>query len=376
MTLTRNVLLGSLLVLGTYTPRSGATELDRTRQQVLGHLDHIRAVQAGAGKEATERYNREMDEAWRFFETHAKVALPVLREQLALEIRKPKPNQLLLLDVGFFLHSKGARQDQELAREALFALDPAAEIVRVNDKELFECTHQVAAGRDPRTLPFLDRAFLRGNVTVFIPQHFLTLDETLVCVFLYGVYGDGAEQHLIPLLRDASVARRVMEVLIWIGSPAAIPEIKAAYSRSRDGETFARVTTFMMKTAGPEGREAMMSVRPDELDASSREYLEKILPSVRDAGYESLRRQFGPPEAAPRLSEKEVRERLAKMLTTYGKDDSTEPGSILDSTVSKAELIGELTKIRTGALHRLSDEGLSDVEMTNAMINALRYRRR
>jgi hypothetical protein len=34
----------------------------------------------------------------------------------------------------------------------------------------------------------------------------------------------------------------------------------------------------------------------------------------------------------------------------------------------------ELTKIRNAALQRLSDEGLSDVEVPNAMINALRYR--
>jgi hypothetical protein len=359
-----------------YALPSPGAEPTATRQQVLAHLDHLRAVRAGAGTEATERYNRQMDEAWRFFDTHAAVALPVLRDQLAMEIRKEKPNQLLLLDIGFFLNSKGTRQDQGLAREALFALDLAAEIVKVNDKELFEFTHQVAATRDARTLPFVDRAFLRSKGTIFIPQHVLTLDETLVCVFLYGVYGDGAEQHLIPLLRDPSVARRVIEILIWIGSPAAIPDVKAAYGRSQDRETFARITAFMMKAAGPEGRETMLSLRPEELDASSREYLQKILSAVRDTRYESLRQPFGPPDAAPHLTEQEVRSRLATMLTTHGRDDSTEPGSILDSAVPSRELIGELTKIRTAALHRLSDEGLSDVAATNAMINALRYRGR
>ena len=115
--------------------------------------------------------------------TASAVALPALREQLALEIRKAKPNQLVLLDVGFFLHTEGAPEDRDLAREALFTLDPAADIVRANDRELFDFTRRVAASRDPRTLDFVDRAFLRGDVTVFVPEHALTLDETLVCVY-------------------------------------------------------------------------------------------------------------------------------------------------------------------------------------------------
>lgn len=364
-----------LLVAGACASPSLGDE-PATRGQVLAHLDRIRAVRAGGGKAATEEFNRQMDEAWRFFKGHSTVALPALREQLALEVRKAKPNQLVLLDVGFFLHTEGAPEDRDLAREALFALDPAADIVRANDRELFDFTRRVAASRDPRTLAFVDRAFLRGDVTVFVPEHALTLDETLVCVFLYGVYGDGAEQHLVPLLRDPAVTRRAMEILIWIGSPAAIPEVKAAYARTRDDAIFARMTTFMMKAAGPEGREAMLSLRPEELDPKSAEYLRTVLPAVRETGYQTLRQAFGPPDTAPRLDEKELRKRLAAMVANDGRDDSTEPRSILASAVPATELVAELAKVRTAAFHRLSDEALTDVEVTNALMNALRYRGR
>ena len=58
-----------------------------------------------------------------------------------------------------------------------------------------------------------------------------------------------------------------------------------------------------------------------------------------------------------------------------GKDDSTRPTDILDATLPRDALIGELVAIRARTFRRLSDEALSDVEMTNALINTLRYRK-
>jgi hypothetical protein len=126
----------------------------------------------------------------------------------------------------------------------------------------------------------------------------------------------------------------------------------------------------------PAARAARGRRRPEELDAASRAYLEKILPAVREVGYEDLRKAFGPPGAAPRLDERGVRARLAAMLKSFGQDDSTEPGSVLDSRVPEGELVAELLKIRAATFHRVSDEALGDVEVTNAMVNALRYRGR
>jgi hypothetical protein len=204
----------------------------------------------------------------------------------------------------------------------------------------------------------------------------LHLDETLVCVFLYGVFGEGAEEHLRPLLREARLSRRALEILIWLGSPAAVPEVKAAYGASRDYETFIRMTAFMMKAGGPEGRAAMLELRPADLDAKSRDYLAKVKPAIVSASYESLRKQFRATGASAKLSDDEVKARLAAMNARHGKDETTSPGSILDATLPGELLIGELVKIRARTFHRLSDEALSDVEMTNALINTLRYRAR
>jgi hypothetical protein len=62
------------------------------------------------------------------------------------------------------------------------------------------------------------------------------------------------------------------------------------------------------------------------------------------------------------------------MNKNFGKDETTHPSDVLDAKLPTDELVGELVKIRARTFNRLSDEALSDVEMTNLLINTLRYR--
>jgi hypothetical protein len=342
-------------------------------QTTLYHLSHLRGVQTTADDSVIARQNQQMDDAWSYFSANKAGALPVLREQLAAELRKPHPNNLVLLDVGYFLQLQDAPQDKDLSKAALLALDPTDRLVQWNIKELFRFAHLVAASHDERILPFIDKAFLRGKATVFIPQHSLRLDETLVCVFLYGVYGEGAEQHLRELLADKNVSREVMEILVWLGSPESVPAVSKAYTANPDYEHFSRMTAFMMKSGGPQGRAAMLAIPVGELDARTQEYYVEIRPAVESTSFDSLRKQFGP--AGPsKLSEDQIKARLAAMKAHEGKDESTQPTDILNATLSHEFLTHELVAIRAKTFLRLSDEALSDVEMTNALANALRYR--
>jgi len=343
-------------------------------QMTLLHLTQLRSVQATADENAIARQNRQMDEAWRYFSANKAGALPVLREQLAAELRKPHPNNLVLLDVGYFLQLQDAPQDKELSKSALFSLETTDRLVQWNIKELFEFAHLVAASHDERILPLIDKAFLREKATIFIPQHALRLDETLVCVFLYGVYGEGAEQHLRELLADRNVSRQVLEILVWLGSPESVPAVSKAYTASPDYEHFSRMTAFMMKSGGSQGRAAMLAIPAGELDARSREYYPQVRPAVESTSFASLSKQFG--TAGPsRLSADQVKARLADMKAHEGRDESTQPMDILDATLSRDFMIHELVAIRAKTFLRLSDEALSDVEMTNALANALRYRK-
>lgn len=363
-------LLVGVLAVFSMTAVSAA-DIER---ETLKRLGQLRAMKADVDAKAIERYNTQMDEMWRFFDANKPLALPVLRRELAREITEARPNNLLLLDTGYFVRLQDSPADKQLAKEALLKLDPTDKTVRQNQQQLFFFAHNVAADRDPRTLAFLDKAFLRNPVTAFIPQHVLTLDETLVCVFLYGVYGDGAETHLKSLVGDPAVADKVIEILTWIGTPDSMSEVTVAMNTSRTYETFVRGTTFMMDVGGPNGRATMLAINPDDFDAKAQEYYAQIKPSIESTNYDALKKALMSQPDVARVSDNELKRRLGAMYANYGRDTSTSPADIFNSTLPNTYLVGELSRIRTRMFYRLSDEALDDVQVTNAILNTLRYR--
>ena len=352
----------------------GADHPATTEEETVKWLTAIRAIKPEGGPDATARYNKQLDEAWKFFTANKAAVLPILRKELSAEIAKDRPNQMLLLDVGYYIRLQEDASDKELGRRTFFTIDLDAEIVRWNQQQLFLFGHAVVPDRDPLTLPLLDKAFLRRNVTAFIPQHALSLDETLVCVFLYGEFGQGAEEHLKAQLPDRSVARRIIEILVWIGSPASVPEVTAAMTSSRDYETFVRATAFMMQAGGPKGRAAMLALPIQTFDAKSQQYYSKVRRAIEATSYESLQKEFKDFPDPGRISDAELKTRLSAMYRNYGKDDTTSPRAFLVSGLPKTELITELSRIRTRMLFRVSDEALSDVKVTNALLNTLYYK--
>jgi hypothetical protein len=64
------------------------------------------------------------------------------------------------------------------------------------------------------------------------------------------------------------------------------------------------------------------------------------------------------------------------MYKNYGKDEDAEPSAIFDSDLPKNFLISELQRIRSRMFYRLSDEALSDVEITNAILNTLYFKQK
>ena len=363
----------ALIVLFSVTSL-GVAQPFATEKETMKWLSTIRAIKPEADRDATDRYNKQLDEAWTFFGANKAAVLPVLRRELSAELAKDEPNQMLLLDIGYFVRLQESQADKELGRQAFFAINSDAEIVRMNSQQLFEFAHAVVPDRDPRTLNHLDKVFLRGSVTAFVPQHSLSLDETLVCVFLYGVYGEGAETHLKSHLRDRAVAKRVIEILIWLGSPESVPEVAAVIRASRDYDMFVRVASFMMSSGGPKGRATMLSLSLEGFDKKSQEYYTKLRPQIEATSYQVLKRQFSGFPSGGRISDTELKKRLSAMYENYGKDDETSPLVFLESGLPKTDLVTELSRIRARMFFRVSDEALSDVKITNALLNTLYYK--
>jgi hypothetical protein len=320
-------------------------------RQALEHVDKMRLIKPATDARQAAEYNTQLEEAWKFFIANPEV-IAVLRRALAREVGLPQRNDFLLLDLGYYVHEHGTPADRELAKSALYSLDPKAPILRFNQQEFFQFTQSVAAARDTRALAFIDRVFLRDQIAVRFPEADLTLDATTACAFLYGAYGDGAEAWLRPKLHtpvtDRDLVRRVLDILGWTGSPASNPEVKnVLIGASRDYETFTRTTSFLMNAGGPQGRSIVLAVQPNDLDVWTRSYYDKIYPQARVVSYERQRENLSQVPAAK---------------------------AILDSERPRAELIAELTKKRNNLFRTVTKESIAEIQRTNALINALRYR--
>ena len=316
------------------------------------HLDRMRAIKPAKDPKQAEQYNRELQEAWKYFVANPS-SVHVLRRALARELTQRNRSDFMLLDLGFYLHERGQPSDKELARNALFTLDPAAEIIKFNQQELFQFTQAVAATRDARTLAFIDKAFLRPAISVRIPEDNLTLDVSAIGAFLYGAYGLDAEAHLTEMLKtplaDRNLARRVLEVLAWIGTPSSNQAVKNVLLASqRDKDTFVRTATFLMAAGGPQGRSIMMAVQPASLDTWTANYYEQIQPRVAQTSFGALRSNLASNEVSK---------------------------AALDSEKARNDIVGPLLNERLLILRSPpTRDRIREIQRINGVVNALRYR--
>lgn len=356
------------------------------QRETLAHVERMRGIRAAISPEEARKFNAWLDAAWKFFLANPKDALPVLRRELATEMARKPRNDFMLLDLGYFLHEHGEAQDRQPAREALLALDPNAPVMRFNEQELFDFTHAAASDGDARVLAFIDRTYLRTPRSLQVPlpplpgakqpPAPLPLDATGLCVVLYGSYGPGAEAHVRRHLDDAAIRHRVLETLIWIGTPDSNADVRSTLTAAgRDYETFVRAATFLIRAGGPQGRFFLLGVNPATLDGRTREYYAKIRKAIQDTNFAQLAKPFDT-EAKLRLPDEEVKRRLAAMNSGYGSDVRLPPEAIVNSTLPRAFLIEQLLRARERSLRRLTASSLGDVQLTDALLNALYYRER
>ena len=377
----RALFLAALLLAGAcVAPAPGSSEasaekapIPNAQRQALAHVERMRGITAARNADEARKYNAWLEEAWKFFLANPKDAVPVLRRELAAEMARKPRNDFMLLDLGYFLHEHGEAADRAPARDALLALDPAAPVMRFNEQELFEFTHAAASDGDARVLDFIDRAFLRTPRKLQLPDG-VALDATGACVVLYGSYGTAAEAHVRRLLADRPVRQRVLEVLIWIGTPESNPDVRSALLASaQDYETFVRAATFLIRTGGPQGRFFLLGVDPKALAPRTREYYNRIRKGVQDTSFETLAKAFDT-EARVRIPDEELKRRMGAMTSGYGSGERVPPDAIVRSSLPRTLLIEQLLRAREASLRRLTGSSLGDVRVTDALLNALYYR--
>src|SRR5580704_9526694 len=141
----KRIRLISLAMLIGLAQAPCANAADTVETQTLVYLDTLRNLKAEGDTATMQANNEAMDKAWKFFGENKAAVLPVLRANLAAELAKPHPSDLLLLDIGHYLFLQNESGDRDLAKRALYAVDLSASMVKVNHQALFELTLGVAS---------------------------------------------------------------------------------------------------------------------------------------------------------------------------------------------------------------------------------------
>lgn len=333
-----------------------------TDAAIAARIAQVRAMPAAANAAAAGAQRRELDAAWRFFGDYRVDAIPLLRRELAAELRSSRPSQQLLLDAACFLVAYGAESDRPLALQAALAINPDA---LLDGPQLFRLMHAAAASKDARLLPPIDRSFLRKSVSIPLPQQGSTIDETGVRALLYGRFGAAGERHLAALLRDPAVAKPVLDVLQLVGSPASVPAVEPLL-QSPDMETFTRAVNFLVRAGGPQGRQVLLTLKPQTL---SKEAVQFFAPMRQQ-----LAQQPAPQAGKGTLPDAEVRRLLDALEANGGRYEGIDPSAIVQSRLPKQELLERLARIRERSFARATNEALADIDTTSALLNALSYR--
>lgn len=351
--------LAAFLASAAFSANAGDAATDAA---ITARIAQVRAMPAAANAAAAGAQRRELDAAWRFFGDYRNDSVPLLRRELAAELRSPRPSQQLLLDAACFLVAYGADSDRPLAVQAALAINPDA---LLDGPQLFRLMHAAAASKDARLLPLIDRIFLRKSVSIPLPQQGSAIDETGVRALLYGRFGATGERHLAGMLRDPAVAKPVLDVLQLVGSPASVPAVEPLL-QSADIETFTRAVNFLVRAGGPQGRQVLLALKPQGL---SKEALEFFAPMRQ-----RLAQQPAPQTGKGTLPDAEVRRLLDRLEANDGRYEGIDPSAIVQSRLPRQELIERLAGIRERSFARATNEALAEIDTTSALLNALSYR--
>lgn len=329
---------------------------------ISARIAQIRAMPPAANASAAGAQRRELDAAWRYFGDYRDDAIPQLRRELSAELRSPNPSQQLLLDAACFLLAYGAESDKPLATQAALAIKPDA---LLDGPQLFRLMHAAAASHHARLLPSFDNLFLRKSVTLPLPQQGSAIDETGVRALLYGQFGLAGERHLAAQLRDPALVKPLLDVLHLVGSPDSVPAVTPLL-QSPDMEVFTRAVNFLVRTGGPQGRMAVLSLGPRALSKEAASFLAPMR--------EKLAQPPMPQAGKGALPDDEVRRQLDALEASNGSYNNIDPAVFVQSRLPKQELIERLARIRERTFTRASNEALEDADTTSTLLNALSYR--
>ena len=351
---------------------------------VMAELKKLRGIQSTQDSQELDRLNKLMDSAWGYLLKNRAESDPIVIRELSNELKQGTPDQYFMLDTALFLILKDdpkedAQTREDLAIDVLTHIDPKARIIQDNFLQLVRLTHALAKLDDPRLLPQIDRIFLDADqgVEYFQAPHYVKLPAQSVRVLLYGATGPSTEDHLAKRLNDPAYEkyqRTFLALLVELGSERSVDAVKQVLDSKGDYERFSMAVTMLMRVGGPQGRDAVVNVKTDHLDARSLESHQRILAKVQKVSFEGLAdaaKEFDGTDVV--FDDAELSKRL-ELYAESGVDREINPSNVLNSGIRKVELLAQLKRIRSRTLWRLNQHALEDVYITNQVINAIQFK--
>lgn len=330
---------------------------DTYEQEIQNAIVALREITPSEDAASLKRFNSIMDSNWKTFRKDKKTSIPILTKVLQDEIADKKPNDLVLLDIAWFL----ALSDENVELNSILLktyekIDFAKEIITQNEEQFFRFSMFLSSRQLPGLLPLIDRRFLRKTTGSFVvPQHSIVVNARAQRTHLYGAYGGPATTHLLSLLKvekDLATRRSILSILRRICTADCAAEIYELLRQETDHESFVNATYIMLDNAGPNGKELYLSLTPSKLSTKTMDYFKSEQEYVKKINYDFL---------------------IAKIQKVNNVSEIGYPFKFIQSKGNKTSSVEKLIEHRRKCFFRVNQHGLADVDITNMVINAIQY---
>ena len=356
--------------------------IDPYEQEIQTAIVNLRKVTPSDKEEELKKFNSIMDENWKIFNKKKDISRPILINILKQEMASPNGNDLVLLDIGWFLALSDKQSElSSFLLNVYQKIDFTKKIISFNDEQFFRYSLFLSARQIPDFLPLIDKRYLRRESSSFVvPQHVIVVNGHSQRTHLYGVYGKPSNEHLLSILKsekDVKIRRSLLSILRRTCTEACAQDIYELLRKETDHESFVNGSYIMLDNAGPKGRELYLQLKPSNLSEKTQDYLKSEQAYVKKVNFEYLvdkiEKKFG--NTPNNFSETEILSLTERMIEDYGKSDRLHPLDFIRVKADKKVLIEKLMESRRKCFLRVNQHGLEDIDITNMVINALQYKK-
>jgi hypothetical protein len=344
-------------------------------------VESLRAVIPTEDKAMLEKYNNRMDSNWSVYRRDLSKSRIVLLRLLKKEMSHKPPNDLVLMDISWFLVLHDDRTViNEILLDAYKHIDPKRKIISYNAEQFFKLSLFLGGRQLPGFLELIDERFLRkSEASFFIPQHITMVDSHSQRIHLYGAYGLLSIKHLLEILKNEKeiVLRRSLTIILRrICTVECAQPIFEILKTEKDHETFVNGSYIMLDNTGPLGRELYLKLSISNLPDKTADYFRNEQEYAKKMTYDFLvgriKRKFGDQDSS--ISDTELLRQTEIMTKNFGISHTIHPMYFLNSKINKSILIQKLLESRRRCFHRISRHAMDDIDITNQIINALYFK--